>query len=296
MATEQLLSVSKNRTTVRKSELQLRLLKLALQGASAIAPSVAERAAVELFARPQRRARRSPEGSARRIEVRSGAHRLATWLWGEGPMVLLVHGWEGSAAQLQPFVAPLVAEGLTVVAFDQPAHGASSGRRVNVREMARAVRDVAEEITPFMGAQKAALHGVVAHSLGGAATALAIHEGLAVDRVALLAPAAEPSYFARRVGAMLGLPEPRIEGMLRRLADELGSPLDAFDVRALAPSFAQRALVMHDPEDKDVPVAHGAGIAAGWRGARFEPLSGLGHTRLLRDKGVIARVVDLMAA
>src|SRR4029434_5861080 len=46
--------------------------------------------------------------------------------WGDikgKPTVVLVHGWNGWAQQLEQFVTPLQERGLAVVAFDHVAHG-----------------------------------------------------------------------------------------------------------------------------------------------------------------------------
>jgi pimeloyl-ACP methyl ester carboxylesterase len=148
---------------------------------------------------------------------------------------------------------------------------------------------VAEAVTPVIGVHTA-LRAVIAHSLGGTATALAIHQGLAVERVVLLAPAAEPEHFARRVAGMLGLSSRRAEGMVSRVLSELRADEVSIDVRFLAPAFSTPVLVLHDPEDDDVPVVHGEGIAAAWPGGRFEATPGLGHKRILRDEAVVKRV------
>ena len=51
---------------------------------------------------------------------------MKAWSWGEGPIVLLVHGWNGRATQLGDFVAPLVERGYRVVAYE---HLATATRR-----------------------------------------------------------------------------------------------------------------------------------------------------------------------
>jgi pimeloyl-ACP methyl ester carboxylesterase len=135
------------------------------------------------------------------------------------------------------------------------------------------------------------VHAIVAHSLGGTAAALAIASGIHVSRVVLLAPPAEPTYFARRAAAMMGLSEENQDGMLRRMEADFGKPLSTLDVRALAPKQRAELLVMHDPEDPEVPWAHGLGIAEAWPNARIERLTGLGHRRLLRDPQVVAQTV-----
>jgi pimeloyl-ACP methyl ester carboxylesterase len=247
------------------------------------APAQVERLAVELFCRPRRLPRpTAPTVSGlepHRFVVSTRFEQLAAWDWGHGPTVLLVHGWNGLAAQLSPFVAPLVAAGYYVVAFDQPAHGASSGARATLLDLTHAVEAVARKVGP--------LHGLIAHSLGATATTLAIARGLPVERAVLLAPPADVNHFARAFASQLGLSTARAEGMRERLRLELGGDLGAFDLRRLAPSLRTPVLVMHDPHDREVPFAHGRALAESWPGARFEALRSLGHRRLLSDPAVI---------
>ena len=281
-------SSSKKSTTVRS--MIPRLVQLAFRTAAQVAPAATERGAASLFFSPRARLRGRRPRSPLVPGLASGSHvipfrdgTLRAWSWGVGPVVLLAHGWEGDAAQLRALVAPLVAEGYRVVAFDMPAHGASSGSQVHVIDMARAITVVADALGP--------LHAIVAHSLGGAAAALALSEGLRATKVVLLAPAAEPTFFARRAAENMGLPEEHRDAMLRVVEERFGRPLETLDVRALAPRLRADALVMHDPEDREVPWEHGLGIAEAWPGARLERLTGLGHRRLLRDPQVIAQTV-----
>jgi pimeloyl-ACP methyl ester carboxylesterase len=258
---------------------------------ASVAPAAAERIALEMWAHPHRRREpRPPEVPglpAHRFYLSVGLERLALWDWGEGPTVLLVHGWNGHAGQMARFVAPLVAAGHHVVAFDMPAHGLSTGTRTNLIAMTDAVLAVAHRLGP--------IHGVIAHSLGATATTLAIARHLGGVRSALIAPAAEPRFFLRAFTAGLGLPPARTDGVIALAHQELGD-LDALDLRRRASSLAAPVLILHDPADREVPFAHGADIAAAWPGARLTPLTGLGHNRPLADPATIARAVDFIAA
>jgi pimeloyl-ACP methyl ester carboxylesterase len=171
-------------------------------------------------------------------------------------VALLVHGWSGYAGQMAAFVAPLVAAGFRVVAFDQPAHGQSDGRTVNALQMREAVLAVGRAVGP--------VRAVVAHSLGATSAVMALAEGLSAERVVLIAPPAEAPSFARSFGAALGLPSQRIEGMLARAARPLGGDFSRLDLRYLAPRMTGAALVVHDAEDREVPFAHGQAIAEAW--------------------------------
>ena len=48
---------------------------------------------------------------------------LATYTWGEGPAVLLAHGWGSRASHMALIARGLARNGFRAVAFDAPAHG-----------------------------------------------------------------------------------------------------------------------------------------------------------------------------
>ena len=276
---------------LRKRAQQLRAERVTLSAFSMFAPRLAEARAVDLFGTPNpAHARALPEVPGlravhSRITFRDGA--LSVSEWGQGPAVLLVHGWNGNAGQMLSFVAPLVAAGKRVIAFDQPAHGRSSGSYATLIDFAGAVRAVADASGP--------LEAIVAHSLGATASALAVSWGLPASRLVLIAPPANVPFFARAFALQLGLSESRQEGMLAELKSRIGD-LDALDLTKLQPGARTHALVLHDRGDREVPFAHGAGIAQAWPGTRFVPLDGLGHNRVLRDAGVVQLVTSFAAS
>jgi pimeloyl-ACP methyl ester carboxylesterase len=57
---------------------------------------------------------------------------LAATAWGEGPTVLLAHGWESRRTHWSAFVPALTAAGYRAVAIDAPAHGDSPGETSNM--------------------------------------------------------------------------------------------------------------------------------------------------------------------
>lgn len=267
-----------------KKSTTVRILQRSIRALDAVAPEAAQRLAFDWFGKPQRRAEK-PFILGHRFALAGEGSELAVWDWGDGRTVLLVHGWNGNAAQLSGFVPPLVGAGYYVAAPDLPAHGFSAGARTNVRSMADALLRLGRRVGP--------VHAVIAHSLGAAAALIAQAEGLGAERTVLIAPPADLPRYASLFGRTLGLSRRSTEGFLAHLDRALGGR-GAFDLVPLARRQTSPMLLLHDPEDREVPFADGLALAEAWPGARLEPLVGAGHTRALRHPDVISRAVGFV--
>jgi pimeloyl-ACP methyl ester carboxylesterase len=273
-------SSTKKSTNVR-SEVAPLPLRLALGALGTVAPSVAACAGESLFLRPQRSAVRASRDRLPRADpflVRSGRDVLRGWRFGEGPAVLLVHGWNGRAEQLAPFVPPLVAAGCAPVLFDAPAHGGSTGRRTSGFGFAEAVRAVAAAVEA---------RAAVGHSLGGFGLAWALAGGLELDAAVLVAPARGPAEYFRRFCDALGLSPGVRDATRARLARRFGAGVDDIDLARRVGGTP--LLVFHDEGDREVPWGDGDAIARAWPRAELVSTRGLGHRRILRDGSVTAR-------
>jgi pimeloyl-ACP methyl ester carboxylesterase len=274
----------------KSTSVRFTAIRGALSGLSRVSPGTAARVATVLFRRPPGRRRSdlplSAFDSGQRVDLALDGRRLAVWKWGTGPTALLVHGWGSRGARLGDFVAPLTRAGFSVVAFDAPGHGASAGRLSSLPQFIAAVRAIGDRLGP--------LHAVVAHSMGGAATTLAMARGLDVRRAVFLAPAADPAGYSARFAAVLGLSDAVVSRMKQGLERRFGVLWKDFDVLAAAAALAAPLLVIHDSDDRDVPLADGAAIAAAWPGARLVTTKGLGHRRIVHDPAVVERAVAFL--
>ncbi len=273
-------------TGVRIGALHATLMRGYFGALARVAPRSAERQAALLFCFPRRLAHHDvppvPQ-EAREQLVSSGAKRLMSWTWGEGPRVLLAHGWEGTGRDMVPIANALAQRGRSVTVFDMPAHGRSTGRTTTLIEMANAVAAVAHATgTP---------DAVVGHSLGAAAAVLALRDGLAASSAALLAPVAEPWLFLRRLADLLSFSEARYEGLIAQIERRAGIAIHQIDGATAARSLAARVLILHDPADRQVPYSQSEALAGAWKGATLHPVRGLGHRRLLYDPEAVQRVV-----
>ncbi len=259
------------------------VLRAGFATATALAPSIAAAAAERLFLTPPRRRRfRRERGnvvSGDAFVVPFGRERLRAWRFGEGPAVLLVHGWGGRAGQLASFVPPLVSAGCAVVAFDAPAHGQSTGDVASVPAFADALSTVAATF----GARAA-----VGHSVGAAGLGLALGHGLPLDAAVLLSPPRSPAEFFRRFCDALVLRRDVRDATRARLERRFGATLEDFDLPGHVARTATPLLVFHDRNDREVPWTDGLAVARSAPGAALVSTEGLGHRRILRDESVVA--------
>ncbi|HEY0254561.1 MAG TPA: alpha/beta fold hydrolase [Kofleriaceae bacterium] len=270
----------------------MRVARAALHAAFAVSDdlgaSLAERMFVtpRSFARPERE--RGYLATARPFSVdvslRSPGKRartqLAAWRWGFGPAVLLVHGWEGRGTQLGAFVQPLVEAGFSVVAFDAPAHGDSPGQRTYLTDLADSIGDVAAAVGP--------LHAIIAHSFGCAGVMLSrVH----ADRLIFVAPNALVEDSPARFAKFLGLDGGEQAALEARLVAHTGVPFEMLALDKLVGDAP--LLILHDADDREVPLGQGTRLAATWPGgARLVTTHALGHRRILRDPAVLAAAVS----
>lgn len=259
-----------------------------------LAPAVGVRAATRMWFTVPAAMPRSllpPPPRGRNAHVELDGRELHSTVWGAGPTVYLVHGWGGRSEQLGAFVAPLVAAGHRVVAFDAPAHGASGPGRFGT----------STTIPEFAAALHAAVqahgrpHAVIAHSMGAAASAFALREGVRPDRLVLLAPPANLRTMLHTFADHLGLGRRVRVGLERAVQRRVGLPFGAFDLPAMAGAVAiPPTLVVHDRDDREVAFSQATSISDAWPDTRLIPTTGLGHRKILRDPGVIDDVVGFV--
>ena len=162
---------------------------------SRVAPISAERRAARMFVTPPKHKRRSnqplalvggDESTPTHITIHERGVRVSATTMGDGPTVMLVHGWGGSAIDMMPTAGALARAGYRSIVFDVPGHGRSPGRQSSLVEFLRAMGAVSRTL----GAPDL----IVGHSFGGAAAVFGVTElGLPVRGAELFCPAPGPA-------------------------------------------------------------------------------------------------------
>lgn len=219
---------------------------------------------------------------------------LVTYTWGEGPGVLLAHGWGSRASHLALIARGLARAGRRVVAFDAPAHGRSRGadgpHRSNGFEFARALHAVHRACGPFSA--------VVGHSLGAlaAAWAAAGRGAMAPFRVevASLVLVSAPSGINELMANWCRRRGLAFDDLKRSLDREHACDTDDWDLAGALARVPARILVVHDRDDEEASAEATAAAARAARDARVVLTRGLGHGRILASREALREIAAFL--
>lgn len=269
--------------------LQWSATRLSFQMFSGLLPRHFGRWAARIFLTPLRfkRPQWEEEILAKAEATEAGANFRAYLFGTSGPLVLFAHGWSGRGSQFGRFVEPLLERGYRVVLFDGPAHFSESLQKTtDIREYAEALIECQKRFGP--------LQSVMGHSFGGAAVGLAIKFGLDVRSAVFLATPGDLEKVFERFSRRLRI-HPRAKIVFYNTAvDRIGLSEKQASIVSIGPEMTMPALIIHDPQDFEVPFSHALHIQEAWPEAKLVVVHRVGHYRILKAPAVIQSVVDFI--
>jgi pimeloyl-ACP methyl ester carboxylesterase len=273
-----------------------------------VAPALAGRAAFNLFCRTPGR-RSLTAGERRAIEqarmfmqearhhylrTRSGCvmvHEFRPARKAIGT-VLVIHGWRSRTEYMRSMIEGFRGAGFRVISLDLPGHGHSSGRRLNMVTAVDAAQTAGEWFGPFAA--------VVGHSFGGAVAVNAAVGSvpgiapLAAERLVLIAAPNAMSDVFEGFGRSVNLGRRTYSSMAGQVRRISGRALADFNGSRQLASVPVPALVIHAPDDREVPAGDAKMLAAAGDHVRLHWVEGLGHRRILSDPAVVERSVGFV--
>lgn len=266
------------------------LLALAFRIVNAAAPEAAAKLAMRLCFTPRKMAIREDERlvllQASRFTLFVNGQRVEGYSWGKGPAVLLVHGWGGHAGHMTAFVKPLTQAGLRPIALDMPAHGASEGKQSSLVHFARAIEEAQDIFGPF--------HALIGHSIGGAACVNALVKNITVRRAILIAPPATFDSIWAGFRQTAGVSDHIFTRMIKLAERWLKIRMDDAAPIRLARHIIIPVLILHAPDDAQIPFGEAAELAVTFGNGHFKAMPGLGHLRILKDWRTVLTTVEFL--
>ena len=261
---------------------------------SAISKKKAAEKAFQLFCTPPSRDKKELPAnfnSAEKLQFRFKESDVVGYRWNRGghKRVLILHGFESSAINFAGYIDPLIKKGYEVLAFDAPAHGYSSGKRIT----AIIYRDLIKYIDEHYGP----VHSYIGHSLGGFVLSLALAEMPHDEkhRAVFIAPSAETSSAITSFFKVI-----KLDGQVRKEFENLiekisGRPVSWFSISRTLKEMQARVLWVHDEDDQVTPFRDALKVKGeNYSNVQFVITKGLGHSRIYRDSAVINAVVDFL--
>lgn len=262
---------------------------------SSISPARTARQAFKLFSTPRKRTTGPlPQefSEAEKLHFKFEQYQITGFRWnkGKGPRALVIHGFESSIINFDPYIKGLRDKGYEVLAFDAPAHGLSSGKRVNVLEYSNFIQYINSNFGP--------VDFFMAHSLGALALCMALAEiGVTEkNRVALIAPATETVTAVNQFFHFVRLKRPEVRKEFDKLIIHIGGqPVAWFSVGRTLEHLHCPILWLHDEDDQITPLADALKIKnRNLPNIKFVITKGLGHNRIYREAAIREQVLDFL--
>ena len=206
------------------------------------------------------------------------------WRAGNGPPVLIVHGYSGRAAQMLPIADMVVSNGYEAILFDAGGHGASRPEKIGFFTFINDVRDIAEYLNiPF--------HMMIGHSAGALAMMRSreLYDVWA-DKYAVIAAPFYP-YVPLNSLRAAGATDPSIDHVKSALSDQFRTDWASLMAgRAFSPEADKSMLAIYDLDDPKVQHTDAECILSVWHGTQIVKTIGQGHNKILKSPETLSAI------
>jgi pimeloyl-ACP methyl ester carboxylesterase len=213
-------------------------------------------------------------------------HQIQPYHWpGKGATVLLVHGWESNSFRWRNLVTKLQSEKFNVLAFDAPGHGYSSGEYLNLILYAKCLNFFVEKYQPI---------AIVAHSMGGMTTMYheAHYPTPSIKKIVTTGAPSELEGIVQHFRKIVGFNTNVLKALDDYFKDHFGFTIEEFSISALVKNNKKSGLLIHDVEDKVVPVEASKRVHRQWTNSKIILTKGLGHS--LHQQEINEHIVDFI--
>lgn len=230
---------------------------------------------------------RDAMASAKQVRYGDNDGNVA-WSWGEGPLVVLVHGWSGRAGQMAPLAVRIAALGFRAVALDVTGHGDSPGKHTHWRYFLRDIpaleRRLGEPVYAYVG-----------HSAGALTMMAARHAGnISASRYVCICAPSHPFPPINVIQKKLAPRPAIIERYKNFIAQQFGTTWDALFTGMVYRGLGANTLLFYDKTDRFVDHSEGDKVAAIAVGAKLIKTDRYSHAKILTAPEMLSEVCDFL--
>ena len=273
-------------------KISIKYIRARFRVLSALSKPKAAEKAFELFCTPQYRNKKSLTGifqKAEKLNFDFEGNLIKGYRFNHPSRakILITHGFESTVLNFDKYVQPLINKGYEVLAFDAPAHGHSSGKRINVLMYKNMLQYINRHFGPF--------HGYMGHSLGGLALSLFLEETEhdSSTQLVLIAPATETTTAIDNYFKFLQLDEGVRKEFDQLVTMKANKKPEWISISHAAKNIKARVLFLQDKEDELTPYSDVVPIIQkNYPNIKFIISKGLGHSQIYRDGHNLKTIVD----
>ncbi|MFD2742585.1 MULTISPECIES: alpha/beta hydrolase [Sphingobacterium] len=193
-----------------------------------------------------------------------------------GTVILFAHGWGGSIQNFKYLIRPALERNISLIGFDAPAHGASTGKQTHIIEFKEVIKYCLDQLNDY---EKVI---VIGHSLGAAAAILAVMESpkVKVDHLfAVAAPADLKRIFDDYVTTM-NISVQDATNIATYVKEKINLDFDSENWRNKPlPKHLKQITFIHGKEDDVIPIEDIVDLAENWK------LDAMNTVRILEAPG-----------
>jgi len=256
----------------------------------ALSPNLATSFAYKLFVTPinhkapKREEEMEKEAVQKYIDIPAIGRKIRVFEYGKSDKkALLVHGWSGRGTQLVSLANVLRKNGYMTISFDAPAHGKSEGRISHMLMFIECIFELQKIYGKFDLS--------IGHSLGGMSVMNAIKRGFITEKAITIGSGDIVSDIFDGFVESLQLKKTISLKLKSKFEKRLKNTISDFDVFQAAKSTSIPVFIIHDKQDKDVPVYCAQHIHKHLSNGKLLITEGLGHRKILGDTQVIKQVI-----
>ena len=269
-----------------------KIVRKCLAVISSINPKWAVNAGLQIFSTPLSRRKKNhylPDDMVKEEVVLKGK-RVHLYRYGQSSKkILLVHGWEGAASDFSQFFKPLKEQNFEIWTLDLPGHGESAFSQLNVLIASDLLIELNDLKGPFLA--------LVGHSFGGFSLGLASTKRAELSNLPLITIGA-PTRLHRileEYAKFVDFNDDQLDYMFNKIERDFKIKINDFEQGKFLKNHKAPILIVHDKQDEMVPYSRLEDIKEQTTAPEFHITDGLGHTRILRNRKVVDKIVSFIS-
>lgn len=268
----------------------IRAVRLYIKVLTKISKKRGTKLVTKLFLTPQRKNLRPDQldyyKSGQRDFIKFNGKDVFVFTKGEGPRIMLAHGWGSNSYIFRYLIDELVETGYSVVTVDYPAHGQSNGNQTTLPETSELVKLMSDTYGPFKA--------MIGYSFGGPTTLRSMELGAKTENLVLLSAPTKIDSIFNPFFDLLDISSQLQELFIQALVTQTGIDRKRISPEDMDFDRSIRTLIIHDRTDEIISVSDATDFDQDLENSKLILTENLGHRGVPRNEATIHQIVDFI--